>query len=123
MAVLQEEPGAEQVRDIVYGHGTVLLPFLVLMECEYKLLTHQPQAAEESLLFIEAWPVEVVESDYEWRRRAAEIKSHGRISFADAWVAALALLRDAELVHRDPEFDAVAGLKAVRLPYNRRSRS
>jgi hypothetical protein len=34
-------------------------------------------------------------------------------------MAALAVLEDAELVHKDPEFDAVPGLRAVRLPYDR----
>jgi predicted nucleic acid-binding protein len=49
----------------------------------------------------------------------ARIKAWGRISLADAWVAALALLNDAELVHKDPEFDSVLGLRALKLPYDR----
>jgi predicted nucleic acid-binding protein len=47
---------------------------------------------------------------------AAEVKSRGGLSVADAWIASLALLHDAELVHKDPEFDAVEGLRAHRLP-------
>ena len=57
----------------------------------------------------------VVESDPDWRSAAAGVKSRGRISIADAWVASLALMRDAKLVHKDPEFDAVEELKAPAL--------
>ena len=46
---------------------------------------------------------------------AARIKGGGQLSLADAWMAALALLRDAQLVHQDPEFDNVADLRSVKL--------
>jgi predicted nucleic acid-binding protein len=72
---------------------------------------------------LDAWPVESVESYLSWRRAAARVKAQGKVSFAAAWVAALALLRDAELVHKDPEFDAVTGLKTLRLPYDREAAS
>ena len=46
---------------------------------------------------------------------AARVKASGQLSLADAWMAALALLHDAQLVHTDPEFDNVAGLRSVKL--------
>jgi len=119
MAVLLRENGAEQVRDVVYGRERVRLPFIVLMEVEYKLLQVSPGIVDESLALLDVWPVHTIESYYSWRREAARVKSRGRLSVADAWVAALALIDDAELVHKDPEFDGVDGLKAVRLPYDR----
>jgi predicted nucleic acid-binding protein len=33
-----------------------------------------------------------------------------------AWIAALAILRAARLVHRDPEYDAIPELVSERLP-------
>lgn len=119
MAVLLRENGAEQVRDVVYGRERVRLPFIVLMEVEYKLLQVSPGIVDESLALLDVWPVQTIESYDSWRREAARVKSRGRLSVADAWVAALALIDDAELVHKDPEFDGVDGLKAVRLPYDR----
>jgi len=122
MAVILTEEGADAVRDVVYGPERVRLPFVVLMEVEYKLRQIKPEAVDEALSIIDSWPVLLVESYYRWRREAARLKARAQVSFADAWVAALALLDDAELVHKDPEFDALGELKAYRLPYRPRSR-
>ena len=117
MAILVDEEGAAAVRDLIYGPDRVRLPFIVLMEVEYKFLQRKPEVAEESLSILEQWPVDVAESYYGWRRRAAQVKAEGQLSFADAWIASLALLNDAHLVHKDPEFDAISDLKHLRLPY------
>jgi predicted nucleic acid-binding protein len=49
--------------------------------------------------------------------RAAAIKAQFPVSLADAWIAAAALELDAVLVHKDPEFEQVAGLRQEQLPY------
>jgi ribonuclease VapC len=121
MAVILEEDGADEATQVIQQAERVTVPFIALMEVEYRLARIKPEVVQVTLEMIDSWPVEVAESYYNWRRTAAEIKSRGRISLADAWVAALAVLRDAELVHKDPEFDAVDGLKALRLPYDRNS--
>jgi predicted nucleic acid-binding protein len=125
--MMRREPGYEVVRDLVRGATSsgdrIVVPFMVLMEVEYTSLREEPRrVVDEWLEDIEDWPATIVESNREWRRRAAQIKSTYRLSLADAWVAALALMEDAELVHKDPEFDAVNGLKHLRLPYTPRSR-
>lgn len=92
------------------------LPFLALMEGEYTLLRRfGPEEVTAALSLVKEWPVSIVESNEEWRHEAARIKASGGLSLADAWMAALALLRDAQLVHRDREFDKVAGLRSVKL--------
>ena len=48
--------------------------------------------------------------------KAAEIKARYPVSLADAWIAAAALLERAELVHKDPEFEAI-DLPQLYLPY------
>jgi predicted nucleic acid-binding protein len=120
MAILLDEDGADLVRDVIFTRGRVILPFIVKMEVEYKYLQERPDAAEESIDILENWPVEMSESYYSWGRASAGVKALGKISLADAWVASLALLADAELVHKDPEFDAVPDLKHLRLPYRAR---
>ena len=119
MTLLLDEEGADQVQELIYGPSRVRLPFIALMEVEYRMLRLKPEVVDESLSLIDAWPVVVPESFPSWRRAAARVKSIGRLSVADAWMAGLALLEDAELIHKDPEFDAVTGLKAFRLPYDR----
>ena len=124
-AVLRREPGFELVTSALDEAArnqatTVLMPFVVLMETEYIALRQEArETVEDWLEWVNHWPVTVVESDYGWRRRAARVKAEGRISLADAWVAALALIRNATLVHKDPEFDAVPDLQHLRLPYDR----
>lgn len=119
MSVLLARPGHEpvvEVLDEAEGAHSVLLPFMTLMELEYGLLRALPQAeVATALRLVEAWPVQIVESSPVWRHAAAEVKSRGGLSLADAWIAALALLRGATLLHHDPEFDAVHGLQAQRL--------
>jgi predicted nucleic acid-binding protein len=48
---------------------------------------------------------------------AAEVKARFPVSLADAWIAAAALLMDAVLLHKDPEFERIDGLKQELLPY------
>lgn len=49
---------------------------------------------------------------------AARVKATCSLSVADAIVAACALLADAVLMHKDPEFEALAGLITMEpLPY------
>jgi len=123
--VLYNEEGTQQVVELLEGTGKtgetrVLLPFMALMELEYGLLRRVPRREAERIMSqVESWPVELRESSREWRHAAAHLKAKAGLSAADAWNASLALLEDAELVHKDPEFEQVAGLKMVSLPYKR----
>lgn len=95
----------------------MLLPFMTIMEVNYVLRrTLSPSEVEHTMAALREWPVMIAESSPEWGRVAAEVKRRGGLSVADAWIASLALLHDAELVHKDPEFDAVEGLRSHRLP-------
>jgi len=52
---------------------------------------------------------------------AGRIKAFHRLSFADALIAAVAKLRGATLVHKDPELEALAPeLALLSLPYKRK---
>lgn len=125
MCVLYQEDGAEQVVEILDAAQTasrsdapeVLVPFIALMELEYWLRRRlAPREMEQILLLLANWPVQVVESSPEWRHAAARVKASASLSVADAWIAALAMLRQGVLVHKDPEFDQVTELKSLRLP-------
>ena len=134
LALVQQEPGAERVLKVL-GSGVggevheppaeavtrerppVYLPFMSLMELDYHLRRRRGlYEADRLLRMIRAWPVELVESGERWRREAARIKAEHAVSLADAWIAALAILRSARLVHRDPEYDGIPELVSERLP-------
>lgn len=120
IAVLKAEPEAGPVMDILQaakeGRSRVTIPFLALMEVEYTVLRRLgPERTDAVLAIIESWPADIVESNPEWRHKAAQIKAQGGLSLADAWMAALSILSDSALVHKDKEFDKVADLRSVRL--------
>ncbi len=125
MCVLFQEDGAETVMEILRRStgspeqdDAVFVPFIALMETEYWLLRRlSTREAEETLFLVENWPLEVQESNPDWRHVAAKVKARGSLSVADAWIASLAILHQCELVHKDPEFDQVDELAVVRLPY------
>jgi predicted nucleic acid-binding protein len=132
MALVLDEPGAMEVLSILGSRlggevheraddepepPPVYLPFVALMELEYRVTQlYGLYEAERRSAMIRHWPVELVESGPRWRLHAGRIKAKHRLSLADAWIAALAILNSARLVHRDPEFDAIEGLRSLRLP-------
>ena len=122
MAVLLSEDGGKTAAEIFAMGETVLVPFIAMMEVEYKLARKSREMADDGLDTVATWPIEVIESDVAWRQAAAQVKLRGRISLGDSWVASLALLREAVLVHKDPEFEDVEGLQELRLPYKPRAR-
>lgn len=128
VAVLDREPGFEKVAALLdetrLARDTILLlPFMTLMEVEYQRLRSMTVDQTNYWLGVVArWPVEVVESTPQWGREAARVKSKGGLSLGDSWVASLALMNEAELIHKDPEFDRVDGLQAIRLPYDQDTR-
>lgn len=113
MRLLFDEPGASEVQEIVEGDQEVVLPFMAVMEVEYVLRRRLPEPRVEQIVAtLRAWPVEIPESTPEWGQVAARVKARGGLSLGDAWIASCALQRDAFLLHRDPEFDSVPGLRA-----------
>jgi predicted nucleic acid-binding protein len=122
MALLWDEEGASDVENILKSDDAVFVPFVALMEAEYKLLRRDPVGAEDVMQSIRAWPVSIVESNPAWGHEAAVVKQDGGLSFADAWIASLAISKNVPLVHKDPEFDRVDTLQHLRLPYKASSR-
>jgi ribonuclease VapC len=131
LTYLLDEPGADRVEEIVEearstgsagtGHSSILLPFIALMEVEYWLIRRSANTdAARTLLLVENWPVQIEESTPQWRHEAARIKATTPLSLADSWLAALAILRGACLLHKDPEYDQLSSLLVERLPYKAR---
>lgn len=116
VTLLRNEAGADQVQAVMEGEEAVFLPFIVVMELRYVLMRNSsPERVTELMETLRATKAQVVESGPEWGIRAALVKSRGGLSLADAWIAALALIRGATLLHHDPEYDQVKGLKALHL--------
>jgi predicted nucleic acid-binding protein len=127
LTLLNNEEGTETVlgllEDARSGNALVYIPFMALMELEYQNLRRfGPGETQRVLSLVSAWPVEIEHSTMAWRHEAATIKATAPVSVADAWICGLARLLNAELVHKDPEYDTVHNLKALQLPYKHKNK-
>ena len=115
LALTGNEPGADIVQeylaDAIAGRLELHASFVSLTEVEY--ITTQEEGtdiARQRLVDLRALPVQWLHSDAALCSDAAKLKAAHKISFADAFVAATARRFDAALIHKDPEFRALAGM-------------
>jgi predicted nucleic acid-binding protein len=124
-ALIEDEAGADTVHNLlegaVSGHVEVLVSFISFMELFY--ITMQERDIEEAQArvdLMQSLPITRVESTASLSVTAAKLKAEHRVSVADAWIAALAIDKNAVLMHKDPEFEQIEPqLKVVKLPYKR----
>ena len=93
LTLRDNESGAEQVADILYQAQNGEIKVLV---CFISLME----------MFYRVWK--------------DEGEQDGRLSLADAWIAATAILEGATLVHKNPEFDSLQ-CRQMTLPYKEKS--
>jgi ribonuclease VapC len=73
------------------------------------------------IALIKSWPVVWVYPDEKTLLQAGKIKASHRLSVADALIAAVAKLHQATLVHKDPEFEPLAGdVSLLSLPFKKK---
>lgn len=85
--------------------------FATLTEVEYITAREEGrEVARQRMADLSALPIHWLHSDAALCSEAAKLKAAHKISFADAFVAATARRFDATLIHKDPEFSALAGV-------------
>lgn len=116
LAFFQGEPAAPAVKKILLegeaGRHKLLLTVVNWGEIYYTIMRRtSADMAETIAKEIAAMPVQLVsvDTDLQLVRQAARYKATGKLAYADAFAAALAKLRNAELVTGDPDFKAVDG--------------
>ena len=112
LALRGNERGADHVEHVLLEakerRCRVLLSFMTRMELLYLIHREEGEkAAQEAIRLVDSFVVEWVSCEPEILAVAASLKSRGRLSIADSWIAATALARSAVLVHRDPESPAL----------------
>ncbi len=116
VSFLKDEAEADQVEALLRQQDDLLVPFMTLMEIRYVLRReYSITRVDQTIETLRGSGVVIIESNPGWGVVAADVKSRGGLSLADAWIASLALMHDAELVHKDPEFERVEGLRSLRL--------
>ncbi|MBM3462484.1 MAG: type II toxin-antitoxin system VapC family toxin [Armatimonadetes bacterium] len=119
LTLIEDEAGADRVQEVLTRHDA-LIPGVALVECYY--VTMQERGAEEADVrhaHLKALNVAILwTTDEATSLTAARLKATHRVSLADALVAAHAAERGATLLHKDPEFEAVApSVRLEALPY------
>jgi len=114
MAYFEAEPEAPQVKQILVKADTsgqkLLLCAVNWGEVYYSVMRATTQAQADMIAReIAGMSIEIVpvEADLQLVRQAAIYKASRKLSYADAFAAATARLRHAELITGDPEFKAV----------------
>jgi len=123
LTLIEDETGADTVQALLeqaqVGEVVLLTSFMSYMEVYYITLQERDvDEARERIDLMAALPVQRIESSRAIAVISAEMKARYRLSVADAWIAALAQSYEAVLLHKDPEFEQIAGVvETLALPY------
>ena len=115
MVLFNDEPGAEEVEKILLkaekGNHQLLMSVVNWGEIYYSIMRGASQEIADSKSHeIAGMPLELVPvdaGDLDLVREAAVFKATKKMSYADCFAAALAKIRNAELVTGDRDFKAV----------------
>jgi ribonuclease VapC len=118
IAYFTDEPGSQEVERLLRaaqnGHAELVASFMTYMEMLYSVWQEAGEKAGKlAYLRLKALPIRRVDVTEALTLRAARIKATHRLSVADAWIAATALLTGSRLVHKDPEFRPLEGLVSL----------
>ena len=118
LAYLEGETGAERVQallsDASRGGSQLFLSMLNLGEILYIIEREQGlPKAQAALATIEQLPIEILPVSPDMVFKAAHIKAHYPMAYADAFVVAAAQTHNGAIVTGDPEFRAVEALVKI----------
>lgn len=113
-----EQPAADHVGDCLQQaeEGTIQLSMSWINAGEvYYMLArkHDPKAAEDFLTRLPSLPIRLVAPEEDDVIAAAKLKSAHRLSYADAFAAALAMKENAAVITGDPEIRDLGGVVTV----------
>lgn len=124
LTLLYGEPGVETVRELLEnaerGRASVYFSAVTLTEVVSSLTrSYGESAARDELNVILSLPAQIEVPTRSQYVEAGWLRGRHKLSTADAIIAVQAMAAAAELVHKDPEFEAVVGLQQQRLPYKK----
>ncbi len=112
IAYFRDEPGAEAVENLLVTAGKKDTPLHMTdvnyAEVKYSIVKKDGAAAwEEAAKILQGLPIDFHSTTRALADTAADFKARFKMSLADAFAAALAKEKKAELVTGDPEFKAL----------------
>jgi uncharacterized protein len=114
IAYLEDEPAGEQVEELIATAHEEQIPIYMSVvnvgEVWYTIAREvSEEEAHASVKILNDLRIQFVNADWELTQEAARFKSQNRISYADAFAAALAKTRKADLITGDNEFKPLDG--------------
>lgn len=114
MAFFEKEQGYEKIETMFMTAAEEDTPLLMTTvnfgEVYYIILREVgKEKAEEIEDIIRTLPIDIIDVNVELAREAAKFKAIKKMSYADCFAAALAKLRNGELITGDQEFKEVEG--------------
>jgi predicted nucleic acid-binding protein len=109
LALRGDERGADRVETLLQQatrkRCRLLVSFMTRMEILYLVWRDEgEQPARDALRLVDSFTLEWVGCEPGILDWSAQIKSKGGLSVADSWIAATAIIHDATLIHKDPEY-------------------
>ena len=109
IAYFRDEPGAETMEDLLVSAGKKDAPLLMTdvnyAEVKYSIMKKDgAEAWAEAAKVLHGLPIDFHSTTREMADTAAHFKARFKLSLADAFAAALAKEKKADLVTGDPEF-------------------
>lgn len=126
-AFTDNEEGADRVEELLNKARreqiALHISAMTAMEVYYVSSAERGEdQAHHLLLLVRALPVTELSLEDALILPAARFKARYKISVADAWIAATAIVHNLILVHKDPEFEPLDGVSLLPLPYRVRIR-
>lgn len=114
IAYLEDEPSGEQVEDLIAtAHEEQIPIYMSVINVGEVWYTFAREISEEdanaSVKTLRDLRIQFENADWELTQEAARFKSQNKMSYADAFAAALAKIKKADLVTGDNEFKPLDG--------------
>jgi ribonuclease VapC len=114
IAYLEDEPSGEKVEDLIATAHEEQIPIHMCVvnvgEVWYTVAREiSVEDADASVKSLRDLRIQFEDADWSITQEAARFKSRNRMSYADAFAAALAKIKKADLVTGDGEFKALEG--------------
>ena len=115
LTYMKEEPGWQKVRDLLWDaykkKTQIFLNYVNLGELYYIIYRENGAViADNALTMVKLWPLKFVSVKEDLAIVAGRMKAENKISYADAYVVATALVKKAKIVTGDREFKSVEEL-------------
>lgn len=122
LAYFRNEPGGEKVEQLLNeaAEGRHILYMTCINAGEVYYMAHRKDGRDRAALVWKAlyhFPITITDADSVITLKAAHIKAQHKLSYADAFAAALTIGKKATLLTGDDEFDSLIGETGFKVKY------